>query len=165
MLVRVFTALANGGSTSLHYWLQYFLPEETVGRINLIKDHIILETHEGSEIKLTNGILYKKLKRGRPKFTIPLLVEICRMYDHSIGVDKLLTDFLNQSLNTNFKLLPFYISAGKLVTLVSTKSLSKTDSKGCKVVTKTQRKETVLELNSSKRLQTVLVDLIRRQAL
>ena len=165
MLVRAFSTLAKCGSVSIHYWLNYFLPDVTVGKIHLIRDYALIETQSGDKIKITNGLLYKKLKRGKPKFTIPLLVDICRLYDSSIEVDKILTHFLNDLLKTNFKLLPFYINAGKLVTSVDSKTADKTELKGCKAVTKTRQKETVLQLNSSKRLQALLVNVVRRQAL
>lgn len=164
MLVRVFSSLANRGSIATLYWLQHIMPNNTVSRIQIIKDQAIVETKTKEQLKLTNGILYKKLKRGRAKFTIPLLVDICRMYDPGIRVDKALTNHLNSLLNSSFILLPFYTKTGKLTTTVPAKSFSKITIKGCKVVAKT-KKEITIELNSSKRLQTMLIDIIRRQAL
>lgn len=164
MLVRIFTTLANAGTPSIHYWLSHLLPSTTVGRVQLIKDQAHLEMQDGTTLKLTNGVLYKKLKRGRPKFTIPLLVDICRIYDFGIEVDKFLTTFLNSLLGTTLTLLPFYTQAGKIYTTVPTKSILKIDLKGCKLVSK-GKNESALQLNSSKRLQAQLINLVRRQAL
>ena len=166
MLVRVFTHLANAGNPHVVNFIQNLLVDEgdTATRIQIINDQAILETKTKKTLKVTNGLLFKKLQKERPKFTIPTLVELCRVYDYGIELDQLLTSYLNKLLGTGEVFLPFSLSTGKLTTSLPKKLVPKSLPKSCKRVQE-NKTETTIQLSSNKRLRATLVGILRRQAL
>ena len=166
MLSRVFSALANGGSTPTVQWLQSAMESgSTVTRVNVFQDYVVLETNKREELAWTNGIIYKKLRESRPARVVPFLVELCRVYDATgIELDRFLTEYLATLTGSRLQLAPFYMLEGKLTTVLSAKDWKKSDVKGCKVIDRSKKNVTV-QLNSSKSLRSALLSIVRRKSL